>query len=926
MTIRPNASLITLLILALSAPLGGCDATAKLTEQEHIQRAKDFEDKGNLKGSIIELKNAILKNPDSPQARLLLGQIYLKSGMGGEAEKELTQAKKLGVNAETINPYLGEALLLIGEPQRVLDEIHPGEQTSKANLARILQLRADALIRLGKLQDACNLYQQSLDADKGNPPTYWGLAQCAVAERNMTLAKQHLDTALRIQNKQAETWIAIGDLSQLDKNMEGALAAYTSALKIDPDNLIGLHSRAKISISLGRMEPARADIERIRKLYPESLSANYLQALLKFREKQYPEARDALQKALKVAPNYVPSLLLGGLIENALGNLQTAESLLNKVVRAMPRNIFALRLLAATQLRLGRPDDAAKTLAPIDIAKARDAGLHAIAGEVALAKRDFAKAAAHFEAAAEINPESAAIRTELGIARLAQGDSRAIADLQDAAAMDGSSTRADTLIIVNHLKQKQFDAALERIAALEKKQPQSPLAPNYRGVAYLGKQDAAKARNSFEQALKLDPKFFPAAANLAQLDLAEGQATKARSRFENILKADSEHLQAMLAMAELSLRDKDEKSYIGWLEKAVKAHPQSLPPREKMTRYLLTKSEKNRALAIAQEAVNANPDSPEALNLLGATQLAVGDKTGAISTLTTLTKKANQSADAFLRLALAQIANQQATAARSNLQRALQLTPDHLQSQDTLIRLELEENKPESALKIARQIQAQRPRSFHGYLREGDIHMTQKNHASAVRAYQQSLEKGSSSAGFIRLYQALNMAGDKKTAESRLQGWLNKHSADLVVRGFAANQLMAAGRNKEAIAHYQVILQQSPRDVMALNNLANIYHEEKDPRAWTLAEQALGLAPDNPTVLDTAGWILVEQNQIARGLELLRRAVSGAPKNATIRYHHAAALARHGDKTQARNELRKLLADTPNFRDSDNAKALLKSL
>ena len=68
---RRNATPIMLLVLALSAPLGGCDATARLTEQEHIQRAKDFEDQGNLKGSIIELKNAIQKNPDSPQARLM---------------------------------------------------------------------------------------------------------------------------------------------------------------------------------------------------------------------------------------------------------------------------------------------------------------------------------------------------------------------------------------------------------------------------------------------------------------------------------------------------------------------------------------------------------------------------------------------------------------------------------------------------------------------------------------------------------------------------------------------------------------------------------------------------------------------------------------------------------------------------------------
>ena len=88
MTRHPIALAIALAFVT-SAALSGCDRITGLTEQQHIQRAKDFEDKGNLKGSIVELKNAIQKNPDSPQARLLLGQIYLKAGMGAEAEKEL---------------------------------------------------------------------------------------------------------------------------------------------------------------------------------------------------------------------------------------------------------------------------------------------------------------------------------------------------------------------------------------------------------------------------------------------------------------------------------------------------------------------------------------------------------------------------------------------------------------------------------------------------------------------------------------------------------------------------------------------------------------------------------------------------------------------------------------------------------------------
>jgi thioredoxin-like negative regulator of GroEL len=45
----------------------------------------------------------------------------------------------------------------------------------------------------------------------------------------------------------------------------------------------------------------------------------------------------------------------------------------------------------------------------------------------------------------------------------------------------------------------------------------------------------------------------------------------------------------------------------------------------------------------------------------------------------------------------------------------------------------------------------------------------------------------------------------------------------------------------------------------------------------------------------------------ARGLDLLRQAVSLAPDNSSIRYHLAATLARSGDKTAARKELSQAL-------------------
>ena len=58
----------------------------------------------------------------------------------------------------------------------------------------------------------------------------------------------------------------------------------------------------------------------------------------------------------------------------------------------------------------------------------------------------------------------------------------------------------------------------------------------------------------------------------------------------------------------------------------------------------------------------------------------------------------------------------------------------------------------------------------------------------------------------------------------------------------------------------------------------------------------------------------------------MRKALAKAPKAATVRYHHAGALARTGNKTEARKALEQLLKDTPNFAEADAARMLLKSL
>ena len=177
---------------ALTLGAAGCDKLQSRTTQEHVQRAKDFQAKGDMRASIIELKSALQKTPGNAEARLLLGQLYLAVDEGYAAEKELEAAAKLGVGEEVLKAAVAQALLLQGRYAEVLDKIQPGPQTSRTNRARILTLRGDALLGLRRIADGCLSYQEALGVDEESAATRLGIAKCAIARRQYETAQGEL--------------------------------------------------------------------------------------------------------------------------------------------------------------------------------------------------------------------------------------------------------------------------------------------------------------------------------------------------------------------------------------------------------------------------------------------------------------------------------------------------------------------------------------------------------------------------------------------------------------------------------------------------------------------------------------------------------------------------------------------------------------
>ena len=122
-----------------------------------------------------------------------------------------------------------------------------------------------------------------------------------------------------------------------------------------------------------------------------------------------------------------------------------------------------------------------------------------------------------------------------------------------------------------------------------------------------------------------------------------------------------------------------------------------------------------------------------------------------------------------------------------------------------------------------------------------------------------------------------------------------------------------AGEPELAAERYEKILALQPSNVVALNNLAyDIAVREKKPaEALPMARKAQALAPRDPTILDTVGWLEYLAGNTAQAAKLLVQAAKAAPGNAEIRLHNAFALSSQGARGAAEAELAEALKLNP---------------
>ncbi|WP_271079330.1 tetratricopeptide repeat protein [Aurantiacibacter sp. MUD61] len=417
------------------------------------------------------------------------------------------------------------------------------------------------------------------------------------------------------------------------------------------------------------------------------------------------------------------------------------------------------------------------------------------------------------------------------------------------------------------LLQNDYDAALERAEAAG----DTPLA-QWVAIQSLGQSDRFdEALALADSAIEAHPEDARLLALRGAMAISQRQPAFAKEMADRALAADDENLESLLLAGQLRLLRSDFAAAQEYYERAASEHPSSMRARFAIAAVEADLGDYDAADAHLQTILDTSPNHPLALLLQARLAFAQGELDDANDII--------QSAEAEIgaipqgRLLMGEIAYLRGfpSLAIAHLQDFLGQMPGHQHGSTLLASALAEEGDVDEAWDIAAPL------------------------ADSATASPQLLALASSLA-------------QERGVEDRFAARLapNDLPDDFANRASAAQAALNDGDDAEADRLYSsLITDGGDRIAVIMNNGAlAALGAGRNAEALQRARAAHALAPRDPRVRDTLGWVLLENGQASAGLEHLSAAIDGAPGNLQIRWHYANALVANGRNAEARGIIR----------------------
>ena len=858
--------------LALAFALAACSG-GNGSADTRLVAGIDHLSKRELKAAVIEFKAALQEAPDNPRTRFYLGRALLMSGDGVSAVVELRKALDLGHARAEVLPELARAMLLAGQPKKLLEELGNTDLGDGLEGADLRTSLASAQAQVGNIEQAAASLAVVLRQHPDLPAAQLLKARFQLRDNLPDAAIALAESVLRKEPANVDAHMLLGDIKLRTKgDLAGAEAAYQAALRADMNSLRAHSALITLYLRQKKLDQAHAQLEKLKLAHPSQFQTRLHEAQIAALDHHFPVARELLQGLLRQAPESTDVLRLAGLVESNMGNVRSARNYFTKALFNDKARVDIRVLLADNYLQTNQPQQAIDFLKDGLANERAPAAVLELAAKASMQLGDFGRARELFQRANKVTPTNTAILTSLAVLDSSTGDVGGAMRQLESISIRDADTVADYALISLRVKQADFDGALRAIDAMKAKNVKPAALEVLRGRVELQRGARPAARAHFERALADEPGLTLAVLALADLDLADGLLVEAQTRFGKLLQAEPQNSLALLESARVMARAGAPNSKVEErLAEAVKAEPADMQIRVALIDFLLSRRDGKAAVLAAQAAAAVNPNAEEILERLGRAHLLNGDVQQAVSTYRKLLPLRPKAPEPYFMLSEAYLAANDTASAETMLRQAVAVAPDNLAPYREQARQFMKVRKTEAALAVVRSFQKRQPKNPGGYLLESEIQSQAKNNDAGILALKAGLAAVDDTELAVRLYRFLLATNKATEAGSLANDWLKRKPADVGFRRALGDMAMQSRSYELAERHFQAVIKLDPNDAPALNNLAWLRNRQGKSDSLAYAERAVALGGNNLAYIDTLAQVLVRQKQLPRAVELAKR-------------------------------------------------------
>jgi tetratricopeptide (TPR) repeat protein len=594
--------------------------TSPTTAQQYLNSAKKYYEQKKDAEAIIELLNAIQKDPKSRDARQLLALAYAKENNLNAAAQQLVALLEYFPDDQQASLDLGNIYLTGGRSNpeffRKAAEIAQKILASDSQNVAALVLSGNAAAGLQDYRSSVQEFEKAISLDPQNIAAFVSLGTTQMAQRNYPDAERAYLQARQIKPKDkdalmslANYYRAVGDFTKVEMLLREALSTFPG--KKD----IYIHA-VRYYYQVGRFD----DIENVLR-DAQVKSAKDPSPLLLLVDVYLAKDRTAdAQKLVSELKESFPGntdVAVKAAVSFMQDQPNRARTEIEAILRGDPKNTVGQILLGEVQYITGQYDAAEATLATVPVINSSYPQVRYFLGNIALRKGRLDEAQEHFRRSIMLDSQYLSAGVALAQVLFNKGvlaDSRQ--ELAKVLNVKPTHVAARILKAALDTAEKKYAEAEQGLTGLAKEQPDNAFVQMQMGKYYDSRGRSADAEKSLTLALKLQPDSQEILQNVVDFYIREKKTDRAVDLINAIPDNTKQafHYELMgLAYSQAGMTAEAEKAY----RKALEKEPARATTQAYLTADYLRRGQLSEGLKELDQLIKKDPGNASALALKG---------------------------------------------------------------------------------------------------------------------------------------------------------------------------------------------------------------------------------------------------------------------------------------------------------------------